>query len=40
MRMEDQRNRSAGAGAGMKAAFKAPFRAGKNHFGHEMQKLA
>ena len=38
--MEDQGNRGAGAGAGMKASFEAPLRAGENHFGHGMQKLA
>ena len=40
VRMEDQRDRRAGAGAGMETAFEAALGAGKNDFGHGMQKLA
>jgi len=36
--MEDQGDRRAGAGAGMESPFETSLGAGKNDFGHWMQK--
>jgi hypothetical protein len=38
--MEDQRDRRARAGSGVEASFEASLRAGENHFGRGLQKLA